>query len=74
VRAIDRRFEQTTKALATRREALQELRAEFADLEKDFWRMFARRLGCENAIGMLLKEPARLRPSFTAARLRSWSR
>jgi AAA+ superfamily predicted ATPase len=58
---IDEALEQTSKALATRQETLQSLRTDFAELERDFWKVFARGKGCENPTETLLREHTRLR-------------
>ena len=58
---IEDRLQETTRALAARDEQLFALRGIFDSLTMDFWKAFARRLGCEN-------------PSETIARQQAWQR
>jgi hypothetical protein len=58
---IEDKLQETTRALAARDEQLFALRGDFDALTMDFWKTFARSLGCEN-------------PSETIARLQAWQR
>jgi hypothetical protein len=58
---IEDRLQETTRALAARDEQLFVLRGDFDALTIDFWKAFARRLGCEN-------------PSETIAHKQAWQR
>jgi hypothetical protein len=58
---VEDRLQETTRALATRDEQLFALRGDFDALTMDFWKAFARSLGCEN-------------PSETIVRHQAWQR
>src|SRR5258708_17302689 len=58
---IEDRLQETTRALAAREEQLFALRGDFDALTMDFWKAFARSLGCEN-------------PSETISRQQAWRR
>jgi AAA+ superfamily predicted ATPase len=60
-RFLDEKLALTNQALRARNENLLALRPDFADLEQDFWRVFARGLGCENAAHTIATDRGRLR-------------
>lgn len=60
VRRIEGKLAETTGALAARNEKLLKLRVDFAALTLDFWKAFARSLGCENPAETIKTEDALL--------------
>jgi AAA+ superfamily predicted ATPase len=57
--AIDERLKATEEALSARNEKLLALRGDFNALTLDFWRTFARSLGCEDPAGTIAQEQTR---------------
>jgi hypothetical protein len=57
--AIDERLQVTEEALSARNEKLLALRGDFDTLTLDFWRTFARGLGCENPDETIAQEQTR---------------
>jgi len=58
-RKIEAELHETKRALATREERLFALRTGFDALTLDFWREFARNLGCENPAQTIATEKER---------------
>jgi hypothetical protein len=56
---IDQRVREIDEALSLRNEKLLALRGDFDALTLDFWRTFARNLGCENSAETIAQEQAR---------------
>ena len=61
VRRIEEKLAETTGALATRNEKLLALRGDFDALTLDFWKAFARTLGCEDPSETIKTEQASFR-------------
>ena len=57
--ATDERLQVTEEALSARNEKLLALRGDFDALTLDFWRTFARSLGCENPAETIAQEQTR---------------
>jgi hypothetical protein len=59
-RKIEAELQETKRALATREERLFVLRTDFDALTLDFWKEFARDLGCENPAQTIATEEKRI--------------
>jgi hypothetical protein len=64
---IDEKLNQTSEALATRGEKLLDLRSDFDALTLDFWKAFARSLGCENPVEVIASKEASKRSQKNVA-------